>query len=234
MTCRETSEQLAAYLDGELPEDQARGLEQHVAGCDACAMELARTKRLHALLAAPLATPLAAPSAESFDALWQQASTVPLDSGERSASAPRGGLQRRAAARPPRPGWMRRIAAGGIAAGVALGAWWVTERGEVAVERPRLEWAKRAPEPAAAGGERQAVVAAAPKTRSEPAQVAAAPKEPAAVDPVAPVAHPPPRPPRDVRKRPEMFLDYSIVRRLEELENYEAVMAQGRPDDRRS
>ena len=36
MTCREVVELVTAYLEGELPPDDATRVETHVAGCDGC------------------------------------------------------------------------------------------------------------------------------------------------------------------------------------------------------
>lgn len=50
MSCDQT-QNLEAYLDGELPEAQRRSVEAHLAICAACARELARLKKLSSALA---------------------------------------------------------------------------------------------------------------------------------------------------------------------------------------
>ena len=46
MSCDLFKPKLSAYLDGELPDDQRRPLEQHLASCPACTRELEELKRL--------------------------------------------------------------------------------------------------------------------------------------------------------------------------------------------
>jgi anti-sigma factor RsiW len=44
--CREYRTRLDALLDGELPEDEARALREHAAGCEACSAYLSESARL--------------------------------------------------------------------------------------------------------------------------------------------------------------------------------------------
>ena len=46
MSCDRYSPMISAYLDGELPEEDRRRLEKHLAACPACARELADLKGL--------------------------------------------------------------------------------------------------------------------------------------------------------------------------------------------
>ena len=46
MSCNEFNRMAGAYLDGELPEEDRRRFEEHLASCDACRTELAELKRL--------------------------------------------------------------------------------------------------------------------------------------------------------------------------------------------
>lgn len=46
MTCQTVQEQLGAYLDGELPPDQASQVRQHVEACADCASQLERLREL--------------------------------------------------------------------------------------------------------------------------------------------------------------------------------------------
>jgi len=45
MTCREVVEFLMAYLDGELPEEERRVFEEHLAECEECVAYLASYQR---------------------------------------------------------------------------------------------------------------------------------------------------------------------------------------------
>ena len=51
MSCNEI-QNLDAYADGELPADERRRVEQHLAICAACARELARLRKLSAIIGA--------------------------------------------------------------------------------------------------------------------------------------------------------------------------------------
>lgn len=46
MSCNEFNRMAGAYLDGELPDEERRRFEEHLASCDACRTELAELKRL--------------------------------------------------------------------------------------------------------------------------------------------------------------------------------------------
>jgi anti-sigma factor RsiW len=50
MDCQSIHEQIGAYVDGELPSEQAAELETHVRGCSACRAELERVQALVAKL----------------------------------------------------------------------------------------------------------------------------------------------------------------------------------------
>ena len=67
MSC-EIREHLVAYLDGELPEELHRRVEEHLAGCPSCAQELGGLKATGALLER---WPAAEPSAEARTRTWQ-------------------------------------------------------------------------------------------------------------------------------------------------------------------
>lgn len=245
MTCEETAGQLAAYLDGELETAEVAAVERHVATCAACARELAEGRRLNALLDRHLATATASDLDERFSALWERTGMEP-----RSGRVVRGDFSRdRSAARTT----VRRIAAGTLAAGLAFGLWWMGSAGNgpsdsapagggpapaaLAKRAEPVEVAKAPPSGASAG---KPVDRAAKKKPAEDATVVAQGSrpdargsEPAPDEQVARVEAE--KPPRDIRQRAEMFLDYSIVRRLDELENFDAVMAVGKAgDDRRS
>ena len=46
MSCNEFNGMAGAYLDGELPDEERRRFEEHLALCDACRTELAELRRL--------------------------------------------------------------------------------------------------------------------------------------------------------------------------------------------
>ncbi len=46
MSCNEFNGMAGAYLDGELPDEERRRFEEHLASCDACRTELAELRRL--------------------------------------------------------------------------------------------------------------------------------------------------------------------------------------------
>lgn len=63
MICRETTEKLGSYVDGELPPAMRSDLETHLATCRSCAAELESLRKLVSELAE-------APAAAPPDALW--------------------------------------------------------------------------------------------------------------------------------------------------------------------
>lgn len=52
MTCRQTIELLADYIDGAMPHEVAAELERHLAGCEPCRAYLATYRKTRALGAA--------------------------------------------------------------------------------------------------------------------------------------------------------------------------------------
>jgi anti-sigma factor RsiW len=242
MTCEETAERLAAHLDGELTTAEVAAVEGHVGTCARCASELASGRRLNALLDRHLATEPAVDLDARFAALWERTGTE-----SRPARVSRGGSSRtRSGVRRALP----RVAVGALAAGLALGLWWMgpATEGPTTDRAPSPVQVAKAPKPEAqqvanvakpAQAKKPAPKAGVAKRKPE-ADVAvarvdrAAPSE-AKRDPVAQVAQRDDELPRELIPRAEMFLDYSIVKRLDELENFDAVMAGGKSaDDRRS
>ncbi|UCH34719.1 MAG: zf-HC2 domain-containing protein [Armatimonadota bacterium] len=58
MRCSRVQSRLQAFADGALTEREARGIERHVSGCDACRLEFESLRALdHGLSAEPLAEP---------------------------------------------------------------------------------------------------------------------------------------------------------------------------------
>jgi anti-sigma factor RsiW len=51
MSCQKFEYWISGYIDGELPEDERRQLEKHMAGCDDCRGELERLRTLKEELA---------------------------------------------------------------------------------------------------------------------------------------------------------------------------------------
>jgi hypothetical protein len=139
-----------------------------------------------------------------------------------------------------------RVAAGALAAGLALGVWWMgpgakapRESGDApSTQVAKVETLEKVVKPAAPAVKPVAQAAKpkpAPEAPTAVARVERPARPDAKTDPVAQVAQADGKLPRDVRRRAAMFLDYSIVRRLDELENFDRVMATGKAtDDRRS
>jgi anti-sigma factor RsiW len=236
MTCEETAGQLAAYLDGELTAAETALVERHVATCVVCAREIAGGRRLNALLDEHFAAAPVDLDAR-FAALWQQTGAE-----SRPGRVVRGDFSRRSAFRRT----VTRIAAGTLAAGLAFGLWWMgpaaqtpRDGGEGALAPAARVVAPEKIAKAPASAQEPRIVAAKPKPAAEPPTAVARAERPARrdakKDPIEQVAQVEEKLPRDVRRRAEMFLDYSIVKRLDELENFDAVMATGKAtEDSRS
>lgn len=115
------TEDLVAWLDGELPPEAARGVERHVAACADCAREADLLRRSGALVAGlPRRTPsrgFEARVAAAVRAAVVNPADSPADS-EVAAAAPAGRVLR-----PAFPRWAG-IAAAAVV--VALGGWWLT------------------------------------------------------------------------------------------------------------
>jgi hypothetical protein len=229
MTCEEMAGQLAAYLDGELIAAEVAAVERHVAACAECARELRNGRRLNALLDRQLGSASPEDLDERFAVLWQQTGTE-----SRPGRVVRGGSSR------GRSGFRRtatRVAAGALAAGLALGVWWMGPGAKAPSESgagPSTQ-VEKVVKPAVKPVAQAAKPRPAPEAATAVARVERAARPDAKTDPVAQVAQADGKLPRDVRRRAAMFLDYSIVRRLDELENFDRVMATGKAtDDRRS
>lgn len=63
MDCERTQARLGLYLDEEIPSDQRREVEEHLAGCSACSAEFDELRTLALQLAAPADVPVP-------DAVW--------------------------------------------------------------------------------------------------------------------------------------------------------------------
>ncbi|MCY2931842.1 MAG: zf-HC2 domain-containing protein [Planctomycetota bacterium] len=76
--CEQTS-RVGAYYDGELPAAERAAMERHVAGCAACAGELARLRALSALLGqAAVGEEVSARAMKRFHATAAQAAAGPM------------------------------------------------------------------------------------------------------------------------------------------------------------
>jgi anti-sigma factor RsiW len=241
MNCGVVQEALIARLDGELAAAEVERIDAHLKGCAACQAECASVQRLrervrHELVSA--AGP--AQAGTSFEQLWQRATG---ETARRAPAAPipfdparrRGDPGARGASAPRTNRWFApsRVAVAGLAAaaGLALVVYvaGIPSWGPLPSQRVTAPKGDAAPQ----GGPRPADVA---RSGGEPAagdtaRVARRPSQ-AAQHPAdsnrasehvhAVVAEAPP----EVLERPDLFVDYSIVRRLDELRHFESVMAE--------
>ena len=60
LVCQQLVEKVSAYLDNDLDPADRAAVEEHLAGCDACAGYVAQVRRLLELTAAPGPAPLPA------------------------------------------------------------------------------------------------------------------------------------------------------------------------------
>lgn len=70
MTCNAVQERLNAFLDQELPRDQARVIDAHVAGCAACAALMEEYAAVRSIASAWEAE--AAPEIDALQAIWTE------------------------------------------------------------------------------------------------------------------------------------------------------------------
>jgi anti-sigma factor RsiW len=232
MSCQAAAESLVALLDGEIGPQERRALEQHLTGCAACARELEELRATRRLLDRGLAGVAPERGAGSFEALWQR---IEADEHPTLRLASGGAGTRRIPRR--RAVW---LGAGGLAlaASLALVVLGIQQQPapEVAPARPVV--AGGPPAVAAKSGPRVASrVAAEPRAKQPQAREASqlaqrAPEDAAASKQVAAVANEVDDPPRELLERPELFVNYPVVRRLDELRHFDAVLAsQGERGD---
>jgi len=243
MSCETVIGSIVALLDGELAGAERRAVEVHLAGCAACQSELAELRRTRALVEQSLDGLEASVVRTSFEQLWARAEGDghPVGDRGRPASRSEGSGASRIARR--RIVW---AGAGGLALAASLAL--------MLIGVPRQQGVSPMPVPDDAAGE---LVAHAPAPRSEPRAaepvvVAAKPAAPPARVPAeasrdedpdldeeieqvelpadeAAVVSNELDPPRELLERPEMFLNYPIVRKLDELRHLESVLADS-PD----
>lgn len=230
MTCQETVQQLDAHLDRELSSREEAAVRAHLEACASCASYLATLRRLRRVLENSFAVTSGSASSSGFRALWERIvaddGTAPVSPSRAMTGLARGRLR---VGRAP-------VLAGALAAGLALSVWFsigrepaqpvasgpnrdLLSRGEPEIDRALVraetrEVVAQAPRPVEQAAVRVSpkAAAAAPRAKGEEAVAVGSDLEP----------------PPDLLRRAELFLDYPIVRRLEELEHFDEVMAQGR------
>lgn len=251
MNCESVHESLVALLDGEVTTAERRLLEEHLATCAACRRERALLERTRTLVTDRLRRTAAEPG--SFEALWQRIEAASPEAGPQAADPPRLG------ARPGRGRRPRRTAAwaavGGFAAAAGLALALVGLPGEdaavppagapapraaapraprepVAVARApsRPDGGQPAAQPGAAAPAKTARQAAAGPPADEPAPGAAGPVDEPDEQEVLAVALGRAEPPRELLERPELFVNYPILSKLDELRHLDTVLAES-PDD---
>lgn len=251
MSCETVTGSIVALLDGELADGERRDVESHLASCTACALELRRLEATRSIVSAHLAAVGGQVARPCFDDLWERVAADP-ESGVarpvREVSASRPGT----VSRPRRDG--RRWLWAGASAGLALAAGLA-----LVVFAPRLSDPTSARRDAKSG--KPPAVAAAPQVvAAKPAKAGATRVAKNAPDDEAPAkqqvarrAEPKPAPdandpapespadeavavneldpPRELLERPDLFLNYPLVRKLEELRHLDAVLADHGADD---
>lgn len=233
MSCETVIGSIVALLDGELPGAERGRVEEHLAGCSACQGELRALQATRELVSRSLGAFGQARARSSFDDLWARIERdVPPPAESRSWSR----LRRASAS--PRALRRRRVfwaGAGGLALAASLALLVVglppdqstlpaPEAGRVASRAPQMAAAKTA-KPVTR------IAAAKPKPAPEPARAKSAPEADSALDQAAPeemeaaVVANEIDPPRELLERPDLFLDYPLVRKLDELQHLESVLA---------
>lgn len=245
MSCETMTGSIVALLDGELPADERRAVEEHLATCVACARERGDLEATLGIVTRHLSTAGERVGCRTFEDLWArvESESVGAETPRRGPATLAGGKRSSRAAGRARRRWVW----AGISAGAALAAGLVLVLFGPGVPGPRV---------AALPGRDAHTPASAP-----PAAVAQRPKAPASlvgakdargdvaeqdkrvarrVEPVPPqredetaveptagaaVARNEIDPPRDLLERPDLFLNYRILRKLDELRNLDAVLA---------
>lgn len=239
MSCETMIGSIVALLDGELAGAEREALDRHLAGCAACRRELADVRRTRDLVDRSLAALGAGVGRTSFEQLWARARDGETDGRARAPAGPR---------RPGRVARRRILWAG--AGGLALAA----SLALMLVGVPREPGIEPGPAPATKASEVVARAPAAPSGPKPAAPVVVAAKPALATERVAPgevrdddadldddvepvelaadeaaVVANEIDPPRELLERPDLFLNYPIVRKLDELQHLESVLADS-PD----
>jgi Putative zinc-finger len=196
MRCGRAQRMMAAALDGALGSRQRDALGRHLAACAPCGEEMARSERLHAALAAvPTEVPVPPGLA---DATLRRIRAVAADEEKR------------------RGRWWLQLGlpALGLVAAAALAVVLLD------ADLPRVERLASAPVVSApAPAPPPAQVASAPRPAPAPAaRAATAPEEPATETVV------PNDPPPELAARPDLFIDLRLLRNLEKIEHFDAIL----------
>lgn len=238
MSCETVIGSIVALLDGELPDAERPAVEDHLAACAACQGELRELRRARAAITQRLRSLDPGVARTSFDALWARIEVEePAAQGRSRTRVHRTGAARALGRLRPAL-W---AGAGGVALAASLAlviAGLPRDGTEKATPTtpPRVASGPGAPEaaPAAVAGKETSSeerVAAAPRSapaaKPEPARPQPADDDSldAPTDEAAAVAVNEIDPPRDLLERPELFLNYPIVRKLDELQHLESVLA---------
>lgn len=249
--CETVTGSIVALLDGELAEAERREVVSHLASCTACARELSDLEATRGIIDRHLRAAGGGIAATGFDDLWRRVGaddpgpvrTVRIDSGAtRPSSVSRASRGRR------RWLWAGVSAGAALAAGLALFVLAPRLPGTAPTTRdaprtggpavasapvPKAVVAKSAQGSAtrvAKGGSDDGAGAkeqVARRAGQKPAPAEPAPEEESA----AAVAVNELDPPRELLERPDLFLNYPIVRKLEELRHLDAVLADHGTDD---
>lgn len=257
-SCETVTGSVVALLDGELAEAERREVEVHLASCTACAQELSEIEATRRIVARHLAAAGAAVGSQRFDDLWQRVAADGSDT-VRTSRAGSGSTRRASVSRSTngRRRWLWAGASGGLALAAGLALLVLAPRPSgVTIDR-RDARSGKAPAVAPAPAPAPKSVAAAKRVQRPATRVAkggsddagadqqvarradgnAAPEAttPAEEQPAEAVAVNELDPPRELLERPDMFLNYPIVRKLEELRHLDAVLAdhgaEDQPDD---
>jgi hypothetical protein len=245
---------IVALLDGELADAERLGVEEHLARCATCARDLNELRSTRRIVTAHLVAIGEQVSEPRFETVWTR---VARESSRQPGVSHSDGTPPRAVLRalPKRRRWLWAGASAGLALAAGVAA---------LVLAPRLIESSPATRGVSGTGAPAPVVAAlpaAPEPANKPAKAPtrlakasqhggeAAKQELARRPQVAAPGEPTPAeapaeeavavneldPPRDLLERPDLFLNYPIVRKLDELRNLDAVLAgQGadeQPDD---
>ena len=245
-SCETVTGSIVALLDGELSAEERRAVEDHLATCVACARERADLEVTRRIVARHLSAAGDHVAHGTFAGLWARVESESVG-GHRRDGATAGGPRSGPAAARARRRWMW----AGLSAGAALAASFALVLLGPGGQGLRMAWLPgrdaQAPAVAPAAGTR-VVVAQRPKVPAAPVVGGDSRSDDAEqekrvarrVEPVPPrqgdetVAEPLAGaavalneidPPRDLLERPDLFLNYRILRKLDELRNLDAVLA---------
>lgn len=253
MSCDTVIGSIVALLDGELTDAERVSVEAHVAICPACGAELQQVRATRRILTAHLTTVRDRVSGPGFAAVWERIVADPgcgapaVMSEQRPGGVRPGGAARSTSAR-RRWLWAGTSAGFAIAAGLAallvtprLSAISPGTRGAAPATGPTVVAQPAAPAVAAIPAKAPTRLARNRKRNDAPPNEQVARRSADAPSPAdaAPETGPVEEavavneldPPRELLERPDLFLKYPIVRKLDELRNLDAVLAGQGPDE---